>query len=335
MGLSRFVMAISVLFMCCGAILFLIGGVAIARGAAQLARVLGFAPLATGVVTIIAGGGVPELFLLVRAQALGGPELAVGAVFGSAVAFLTLVPGIAAVALRPLDCPLKVVVRDVGTLAAVTLLVIPLASGLVPPQVGGGLLLVAFAAYLWLVYRSDRRRPAHQSVMVAQAEAMAANRGGFSVGVFIVLLGMIAVMMAAHLVVSGTVVLARISGLPHTLLGGVLVALLLGLPQAVILWSTCRRSGYDIFFGQLVAAAVLNLTLVPGLLGLSGCLRFEGLSVPALCLQGIFCLVLAAMVAGRWRISRKQGYVLLGAYSIYLVTLAVWLNLLSYLPIHL
>lgn len=327
-------MAISVLFICSSVILFLAGGLAIARGAAQLARVLRFAPLVTGLVTIIAGGGVPELFLLVRAQALGGPELAVGAVFGSAVAFLTLVPGIVAIAFRPLDCPLKVVVRDVGMLGAVTLLVIPLSCGLVPPRVGGGLLLVAFAAYLWLIFTSDRRRPAHQSVLVAQAEAMAASRGGFPVGVFIVLLGMIAVMMAAHLVVSGTVVLARISNLPHALVGGVLVALLLGLPQAAILWGSSRKCGYDIFFGQLVAAAVCNLTLVPGLLGLSGFLRFEGVSVPTLCLQGIFCLVLAAMVAGRWRISRKQGYVLLGAYSIYLVTLAVWLNLLSYLPIH-
>lgn len=327
-------MAISVLFMCCGVILFLIGGVAIARGAAQLARTLGFPPLVVGLVTLAAGGGMPELFLLARAQALGGGDLAVGAVFGSAVTLMTLVPGLIAVAVRPLDCPPKNIARDVGALIVVALLAMLPATGMVSARVGGILLFVLFAAYLWLIHASDRRCSARQSVAVAQAEAMAVSHTGFPVGVFIILLGMIAVMMAAHLVISGAVILAQISGLPHHALGGTLVALLLAAPQAAILWVVSRKSACDIFFGQLAAAAVFNLTLVPGLAALLGQMRLGAAYLPVLCLLVLCCLVLAGGVVGRWRVSRKTGYVLLGAYSIYLVVLAVRLNLLSYLPIH-
>lgn len=329
-------MVVSLLFLSCGAVLFAIGGMAVSRGSALLAQELGFTPLVIGLVVMSGSAALPELFLLVRAHALGGTELALGGIFGSVVALLSVIVG--AVALfRPLDCPPKVVIRDGGVvllIALIGLLLLLIGGGW--GRLGGVLLLLLYGGYTALVHLTDRRRVAKHSVAEVHARAhvmaLGVTRFDITVGLFVVLLGMIAIMMAGHLTVSGALAMARLTHLPQFALGVSVVALCLAGPQAVVLWAGTRHSGADIFFGQIVGAGVLNLTLAPGLVALFTPLPVTGTFAIDLIALAVLPVLLGLTVASGWRLTAPRAMVLIGAYACYLVVLAMRLNLLSYLP---
>lgn len=329
-------MVVSLLFLCCGTILFAIGGMAVCRGAALLTQDLGFTPLVIGLVVLSGGAALPELFLLVRARALGGADLAVGGILGGGVALMSLILGGVAL-FRPLDCPPKVVVRDGGAVLLIALISMLLLAAGGLGHFDGVLLLVLYAGYTVLVHLTDRRRVARRSVAEAHAHAhvlaLGSSRFDITVGLFVVLLGMIAIMMAGHLTVSGALALARLTHLPHFALGVSVVAWCLVVPQAVVLWAGTRHSMADIAFGQIMGTAVINLTLAPGLVALFSPLALSGNFAIDLIALAVFPVLLAIIVATGWRLTAPRAIVLIGAYGLYLVVLAMRLNLLSYLPI--
>ena len=104
-------MMISVAQMIAGMLILLVGGELMVRGASSLARSLGVSPLAVGLTVVAFGTSAPELAVSVGAALNGSGTLAFGNIYGSNLANIGLIIGLAAL-LHPLPIDTAVIRRE-------------------------------------------------------------------------------------------------------------------------------------------------------------------------------------------------------------------------------
>ena len=219
------------------AVLFVVGGFALLAwsanlfidGAASLARALGISPLIVGMVVIGFGTSAPELFVSALSGITGHSELSLGNAYGSCIFNIACILGVAAL-MRPLA-----VKPSVAWLASPILIGISLLSGLLVTDAAGFtrsdgfVLLGAFAVlmpfYCWYDQRSKRASEASDS---QPGEAGETKMGK---ALFKLLVGLVVLVGSSHLLVWGSVVLARKMGVSELMIGLTVVAVGTSLPE--------------------------------------------------------------------------------------------------------
>ena len=135
-----------------GIVVLVAGSELMVDGGIDLAHRFGVSDAVIGLTLVAFGTSLPELATSVAAALKGQAELSVGNVLGSNIFNLGLVVG-TAFTIRPAQVPGFVIHQDVVILMAATLLVavIVLRDGRIN-RVEGGIMLLAFAAYMAFVF---------------------------------------------------------------------------------------------------------------------------------------------------------------------------------------
>ena len=141
LNLLRFVLA---------SVLLYYGARLVVTNAPILGLALGMAPLLTGLIVVAIGTALPEVAAAVFAARRGQGDMVMGHVIGSSLFNLLVVVGGMA-AFRPMPLPTSFVRFEVPAALAFALVLVPMLKGdLRISKFEGGVLLVAFAA--WLVF---------------------------------------------------------------------------------------------------------------------------------------------------------------------------------------
>ena len=141
LNLLRFVLA---------SVLLYYGARLVVANAPVLGLALGMAPLLTGLIVVAIGTALPEVAAAMSAARRGQGDMVMGHVVGSSLFNLLVVVGGMA-AFRPLPLPGSFVRFEVPAALAFALVLVPMLKGdLRISKFEGGVLLVAFAA--WLVF---------------------------------------------------------------------------------------------------------------------------------------------------------------------------------------
>jgi len=119
------------------AILLLAGGLVIlakcaellVAGAVGLAKWLGVSPLVIGLTVVAMGTSTPEVAASIAAVIRGMGDVAIGNVYGSNIANLLLVGGLACL-IRPLQVQKKTLLREIPVMILVALLLWPVLHNL-------------------------------------------------------------------------------------------------------------------------------------------------------------------------------------------------------------
>lgn len=306
---------LSAAFFTIGLYLTMRGGDGFVDAAAQLAEESGAPRFVVGATLMSVCTTLPELMVSVLATMRGASALAVGNAVGSATCNTGLILGMSA-----LLAPAAFRVREARSkgglmIAAAILLGCFLEDGTMQPGEALGLLAVLFA-FLAVNLQSAAGETA-ESVPVQHGKGRAALWIHF-------FLGGMAVVLGARLMVDHGVILARMLGIPESIVGLTLVALGTSLPELMTALAAIRRREGALSVGNIVGANVLDLALV-----LPACTAAGGgvLSVaPEVFLRDLpFTVVLMGiamlppMFSGRMR--RVQGILLLGVYGWYLFCL--------------
>jgi len=135
-----------------GGILFLaLGGRWLVDGGAGLARAFGVSEVIIGLTVIAMGTSAPELASTIVAALRREADIAVGNVVGSNIFNILSVAGVTSL-VRPLDSAGMEFVH-VAFMLLISFLILPLArTGFVLKRWEGGLLLVCYAAYFFLIW---------------------------------------------------------------------------------------------------------------------------------------------------------------------------------------
>lgn len=247
-----------------GFCLLLAGGEGLVRGSVGLARHLRISPLVVGLVLVGFGTSTPELATSMTAALAGSPGLAIGNVVGSNIANVLLILGLTAL-IYPVACDPRAFRRDAPMLIVATLLCVAVAFSGTFGRLAGASFLAALLGYTVYVYRAERRQPDASAALHSEEATLAdpAPQSPWLAGLFAAG-GIGLIVLGADLMVDGAVGIARVLGIPETVIGLTLLAVGTSLPELATSVVAALRRQTDIAFGNIVGSCLFNIL---GILG--------------------------------------------------------------------
>lgn len=316
------------------ACLFLAGGLIVlwksadmlVAGAVGLAKHFGISQLVIGLTVVAMGTSAPEVAASIAAALRGAGDIAIGNVYGSNIANLALVGGVAAL-IRPLRINKLTLRREIPAMLIVTLMLWPVLrdQSLSRPE-GIGLLAVFAALILMTVYtaRKDTKRLATENTGSNEEMDPSLRSNNMKKKVLFVIIGLAGLALGAELTVRGAVYIGKQVGLSDAVIGLTIIAIGTSLPELATCIAAAIKAHHDISIGNLVGSNIFNTLLVTGT---AGTIRpFEIVESLAAgrdyWIMVVVCAAFTALaVISRGVINRIAGSVLLFTYIIYIICL--------------
>ena len=297
------------LLIAAGLVLLTGGGDALVRGASSLAARLGMTPALIGLTVVGFGTSLPELLVSVQAALRGAPDIAMGNVVGSNIANVLLILGAAALLFPIVTRGLGMSRDTLWMLGASIVLMAVMATGMLSRPLGFAMVGL-LALYLVLAIRNARDD--------AGDEVPALSTLGIALSLA---LGLAALIGGAHLLVTGSVNLARAWGLSEAFIGLTIVAVGTSLPELATSVMAALRKESAIAVGNVVGSNLFNIL---GILGITAIIAPIPVADRFLAFDGLVmmgaALIVTALILTRLTAGRLVGVALLAAYAGY-----VWL----------
>ena len=242
-----------------GALLLYLGGEGLVRGASAVGKALGMSPLVVGLTFVSMGTSSPELAASVAAVLQNAPAISFGNVVGSNIANLGLILGLVAV-LRPFKIDREFLRRDIPVLLIASLWCIWLRWNGTITRLESLLLLGALVLYLWFLLKTsgwERELPALSPSAVTKSKSLGSS-------IFMGLLGIGLLVLGAHLLVTGSVNLARSLGISERVIGLTMVAFGTSLPELASSLVAVFRKESDLVLGNLIGSNIFNILFILG-----------------------------------------------------------------------
>ena len=292
----------------------------VVRGSVFIALASGLRPMVVGLTVIAFGTSAPELVVSLAGALNHADGIAIGTVFGSNIANIGLVLGLAAmttaISIDPASSRFELRVLLLATL--VTLL--PLLFGWKVGTLWGisfiGLLLI----FTW---RLLSERSSDSSAGGAGKAGSPITKGQVAVNILLLLAGLTGLFFGGRSLINTVHDLAQTMGLSNTAIAAILLAFGTSLPELVTSVVAAMRRQPEIALGNVIGSNIFNILLV---LGSTACVsplsigwRGEGLHVLSGC---ALTLVVLGCLRLRGGIPRTMGVFLLLFYAGYLTATA-------------
>lgn len=245
-----------------GLILLFFGAEIMVRGSVAVARAFRISPHMIGLTVIAFGTSSPELFVSLKAALHGSPGIAVGNVVGSNIANILLMIGLVGL-VAPFSCSGRGCRRDGSFLLLATAILVALTfAGTIERWHGVGMLGL-LVLYLGYCYRDDRKGDPEESLMAKEAaefetELPTARATVYCLG------GMAGVLLGAHLLVDGAIVMARLLEISEAVIGITMVAIGTSLPELATTIVAAWRKHSDVAIGNIIGSNIFNTLGVLG-----------------------------------------------------------------------
>ncbi len=329
-----------------GIILLVLSADRFVAGASSTAYRFGMKPLFIGMFVVGFGTSAPEMLVSALAALDGSPAMALGNAFGSNIANIGLILGITAL-ISPIvmgasdvrhwpliryisdkDSP-SIVKREIP----ITIIIIVLTALLF---LDGSLnqwksitLLAAFVGFIIWSYLAGKKSPSVSAEKITAEYSL--NRG-----IFWLIFGLIVLISSSQLLVWGAVGIATELGVSDMMIGLTIVAVGTSLPELASSVVAARKGEHDIAVGNVLGSNIFNSLAVIGIAGVIQPFSLDYWSVyrdlaVMLALTFVLFYVCSNMhkvnqeksCENKWRITRKEGALLLSIYIGY-TALLIW-----------
>ena len=306
-----------------GFVLLIKGADWLVGGATSVAKKYRISDMVIGLTIVSMGTSMPELVVNILASLNGSAELAVGNVFGSNVANILLILGVAAL-IYPLPLQRSTVMSEIPFSLMAALLVGFLANaalfdkyqGLIISRTDGGILLFFFTLFMLYIFKVAREGSEHEAKESYQEQPMLRAVG-------LVLLGMVSLFLGGKWTVDGATAIATQLGMSESFIGLTVVAIGTSLPELVTSAVAASRRNTDIAVGNAVGSNIFNLLWILGISAVIHPLPFNVLSNFDI-LMIIFAstlLILSVSLERKRQVGRVSGVVFLLCYVAYVIFL--------------
>jgi len=302
-----------------GLVLLIWGADRFVHGAAATARNMGIAPLLIGLTIVAFATSAPEILVSVVASLRGEPGLAIGNAIGSNIVNIGLVLGCVAL-IRPIQLRSATLRREMPALLAVSLLTVSLFLDSFLSRIDGIVMLTGLViVMIWLARLGMRSAPSDP--IKKEYEAEIPKNVATRTAIIWLVVGIATLLVGAHLLVDGSIEIARILGVSEVVIGILLVAFGTSLPELAVSLVSAMKGEYGLAIGNIVGSNIFNLLAV---IGIAATIAPSSLAPSVLSLHIFvmvaFTLVLFAMTYdydGKSELSRIEGIALLLAFIAY------------------
>ena len=314
-----------------GLLMLLAGGDALVRGSASIARNMGVPPVVVGLTVVAFGTSAPEFVVAVTSAASGAGGLAFGNLVGASIINVALILGLTAV-IHPLAVTPTIVTRELPMLglAIGAAFVLSLDQYLdnTPNRLarGDGLVLcLLFGVFLFYTIMALKRLKADNFVQEAQEFGWILRVKSMMIPVVLVLLGLAGLGLGGNLLVSSAVDIADRFGMSQALIGLTIVAIGTTFPELATSLLAARRGEADLAVGNIVGSNIFNILLVLGVASAITPIQVPARGPLSLAIGlGVAILLLALINLGGLSLKRRDGFILLSFFVIYLVSMVVF-----------
>jgi len=229
---------------------------------------------------------------------------------------MLLVMGISSF-VKPISVSIGIIRRELPILVIATILVILSSlTGHLTTSIGI-LFLFAFIIYLIFFVRVARK----ERMKVKLFEGRDGKTWKY---IALIILGLISVILGAHLLVESSIYFADLFGVPEFIIAISMVAIGTSLPELAVSVTASLKGESDISLGNLLGSNVFNILLILGICSIINPIFVDQKSM----LSEIFLLAVTLSLfpifyTGR-RISRIEGLLLVIIYALYLYWLEVF-----------
>ncbi len=307
-----------------GLILLYFGAEWLVRGGVAIARRLQVSPLIIGLTLVAFATSSPELVVSVTAAFEGNGDICVGNVVGSNICNILLILGTAAL-ITPLRVKIQLLRFDVPILVGVSAVFAVwgvLFGGFSRPA---GLVmfagLVVYTAWNVIASRREaRRNPELNEEYRRQMDSGGRGRG-WPIAVVLVIVGLAALVGGGKFLVEGAVKIGQAAGLSDAFISLTVVAVGTSLPELATSVVAAVRKQQDIAIGNVVGSNIFNILGIMGLAPLIRPVHTVGIQWMDWSMMLFATLLLVPFMWSGFRISRKEGGVLLLLFAGYLTWL--------------
>lgn len=247
--------------------LFVLGGLAalawssdlFVAGASSLARAFGISPLVIGMVIIGFGTSAPEFCVSVMSGLDGHANISLGNAYGSDAFNIAVILGISAL-IRPLPVRPAVSVLAGVCLVSITLFSIVLLGDGDLSRAESCALVCLFAVVMPLYCWYDQRLKKGGSYPASPSE----KKCGTAVAAVKTLVGLCVLVASSHLLIKGSVDIAKFFGVSDLVIGLTIVAAGTSLPELASAVASARRGEHEFVLGNIIGSNIFNTLAVVG-----------------------------------------------------------------------
>lgn len=291
------------------------------ESAVSLANRLRIPKLVIGIVLVSLATTAPELSVSLIAALRGAPQMALGNAVGSVICNaglgLSLCAVFSAAAVPVIPHILKTAGRFFLTVSGLCFLFVLFDGTL--SRWEGAALVALFAGYLAFLYRQHRGgRFAGDIDPDAVEEHLHLPLPRLLVVLAVALGGII---LSSSFIVTSATAIARSFGIPEAVIALTLVALGTSIPEVATCVTSARKGHGDLAVGNILGANIMNICWVAGASSLANALVLTRKEILFM-FPAMFVIAGTTLWALRtgYRLTRAQGFLLLGLYAAYLVS---------------
>lgn len=275
-----------------------------------------------GATVVSLGTTLPETAVSVLAAINGNPDLALGNAIGSIIVDTGLIIGLAALMGRlPVD---KTTIDRQGRiqiLAGVLLAIVCIPFGRNRTvgnisQLTGIIFILLLILYIFISIKWAKKSDASDNILHEERSPLILQFLKLALGIFLIII-------SSKVLIPAVEITAIRVGIPQSIIAATLVAFGTSLPELVTAITAVRKGHGELAIGNIIGADILNVLFVIGSAaavtkgGLNVPVNFYYLQIPAMLIILFIFRFLAKNK--KHEISKKGGFILFGAYMIYLV----------------
>jgi len=308
-----------VLSMLCGIAALIWGADRMVAGSAVIARNLGVAPMIIGLAVLGFLTSAPEILVSATAALSGVPELAIGNAIGSNIANIGLVA--AGVSLfRPLGIRSTALRRELAAMTVITCVPVVLYVDENISRIDGALLLLAMTGFLLWVIRLGIQTRGRDAIEAQYAAEIPGDMRQLDASLR-VLVGLVALIGGANLLVWASKNLALALGISELIIGITIVAIGTSLPELAVSAVAARKGEHGLALGNIIGSNAFNMLAVIGVATVLEPVALARevlvLHLPAMVGMTVAFFFLTYNEAGAIRVGRPAAALLLAGFASY------------------
>lgn len=319
-------MLIPILMLALGFVLLIKGGDWFVDGASGIARRFHLPEILIGATVVSIGTTLPEVMVSTGAALQGSGSIAYGNAIGSIICNTALISAIT-IALKPGKVARKSMISPVifFFVSALIYCIFAYVFGEFT-RLAGFILLSVFVIYMVSTVLGMKKNTESSSESLEEVEAK--NEGSVLKDIVLLVIGAVLIAFGADFLVDNAIIIAKECGVSEKVIGLTIVALGTSLPELVTAITSLIKGHGSLSLGNIIGANIFNLVLVSGAavainpfeLPVSGLIAGINsslvLDIPVM-LSVMGLLTIPTLI--KQKLSRWQGIVLLGIYTVFCI----------------
>lgn len=287
------------------------------QGSINISNRLKISQLVIGLTVVAFGTSTPELSVSVSSALQGFSDVALGNVVGSNIINIGVILGISAV-ITPIAVSKSTIRKEIPIMIGAALLLAAIIFDGKIDFLDGIILIAGIVGFVIFSYKSSKKE---SDIEIIKSQTEITQKRFLTKSLMLVAIGLGLLTVGAFLTVDNSIVIAKSLGISELVIGLTLVAIGTSLPELITSVVAARKGHSDLSIGNIVGSNIFNIFAIIGIASVIAGIQVNEKIILDIIVMIAFSVILIPIMRSGFKISRKEGLLLLAGYFAYIIIL--------------